>query len=201
MCDLKLISMNKAALVLAKKVDSKILVLRDQKVILDAELAALYGVSVKRLNEQIKRNAKRFPADFLFRLSPAEYQNLRSQNATSSSSHGGRRYLPHAFTEHGAIMAATVLNSKRAIEMSIFVVRAFVRMRQALAANQQIVTKLSEIERRLEGHDVEIQELVDAIRELMAPLPANNRRIGFEAPASSNKAQNKVHKMQPLSRR
>ena len=193
--------MNKAALVLAKKVDSKILVLRDQKVILDAELAALYGVSAKRLNEQIKRNAKRFPADFLFRLSPAEYQNLRSQNATSSSSHGGRRYLPHAFTEHGAIMAATVLNSKRAIEMSIFVVRAFVRMRQALAANQQIVTKLSEIERRLEGHDVEIQELVDAIRELMAPLPANNRRIGFEAPASSNKAQNKVHKMQPLSRR
>jgi len=193
--------MNKAALVLAKKVDSKILVLRDQKVILDAELAALYGVSVKRLNEQIKRNAKRFPADFLFRLSPAEYQNLRSQNATSSSSHGGRRYLPHAFTEHGAIMAATVLNSKRAIEMSIFVVRAFVRMREALAPNQQIVTKLSEIERRLEGHDVEIQELVDAIRELMAPLPANNRRIGFEAPASSNKAQNKVHKMQPLSRR
>jgi len=193
--------MNKAALVLAKKVDSKILVLRDQKVILDAELAALYGVSVKRLNEQIKRNAKRFPADFLFRLSPAEYQNLRSQNATSSSSHGGRRYLPHAFTEHGAIMAATVLNSKRAIEMSIFVVRAFVRMRQALAMNQQIVTKLSEIEMRLESHDVEIQELVDAIRELMAPLPANNRRIGFETPASSNKSQNKVHKMRPLSRR
>ena len=193
--------MNKAALVLAKKVDSKILVLRDQKVLLDVDLAALYGVSVKRLNEQIKRNAKRFPADFLFRLSPAEYQNLRSQNATSSSSHGGRRYLPHAFTEHGAIMAATVLNSKRAIEMSIFVVRAFVRMRQALAMNQQIVTKLSEIEMRLESHDVEIQELVDAIRELMAPLPANNRRIGFAAPASSNKAQNKVHKMRPLSRR
>jgi len=193
--------MNKAALVLAKKVDSKILVLRDQKVLLDVDLAALYGVSVKRLNEQIKRNAKRFPADFLFRLSPAEYQNLRSQNATSSSSHGGRRYLPHAFTEHGAIMAATVLNSKRAIEMSIFVVRAFVRMRQALAMNQQIVTKLSEIEMRLESHDVEIQELVDAIRELMAPLPANNRRIGFETPASSNKSQNKVHKMRPLSRR
>ena len=98
-------------------------------------------------------------------------------------------------------MAATVLNSKRAIEMSIFVVRAFVRMRQALAMNQQIVTKLSEIEMRLESHDVEIQELVDAIRELMAPLPANNRRIGFETPASSNKSQNKVHKMRPLSRR
>ena len=187
--------MNKAALVLAKKVDSKILVLRDQKVILDAELAALYGVSVKRLNEQIKRNAKRFPADFLFRLSPAEYQNLRSQNATSSSSHGGRRYLPHAFTEHGAIMAATVLNSKRAIEMSIFVVRAFVRMREALAMNQQIVTKLSEIEKRLEGHDVEIQELVDAIRELMTPLPSNSRRIGFEAPSASAKSLRKIVKL------
>jgi phage regulator Rha-like protein len=196
--------MNKTALVLAKKVDSKILVLRGQKIILDSDLATLYGVPVKRLNEQIKRNAKRFPADFLFRLSPAEYQNLRSQNATSSLSHGGRRYLPHAFTEHGAIMAASVLNSKRAIEMSIFVVRAFVRMREALAANQQIVTKLSEIERRLEGHDVEIQELVDAIRELMVPLPANTKRIGFETPATSNKGNSKalkVQAMRPPSRR
>ena len=187
--------MNKTALILAKKVDSKILVLRDQKVILDVDLATLYGVSVKRLNEQIKRKAKRFPSDFWCRLSPAEYENLRSQNATSSSKHGGRRYLPHAFTEHGAIMAATVLNSKRAIEMSIFVVRAFVRMREALAMNQQIVTKLTEIERRLESHDVEIQELVDAIRELMAPLPANHRRIGFEAPSSSRKTQSKVLKL------
>src|SRR5882672_9548039 len=158
--------MNKTAIILAKKVDSKIVILRDQKVILDVDLAALYGVSVKRLNEQIKRNARRFPSDFLFRLLRVEYENLRSQNATSSSRHGGRRYLPHAFTEHGAIMAATVLNSKRAIEMSIFVVRAFVRMREALAMNQQIVTKLSELERRLESHDVEIQDLVEAIREL-----------------------------------
>src|SRR3954471_1854368 len=117
--------MNKATIVLAKKVDTKIQILRDQKVILDVDLAALYGVPVKRLNQQIKRNAKRFPPDFLFRLSPAESEDLRSQNATSRSSHGGRRYLPHAFTEHGAIMAATVLNSKRAVEMSIFVVRAF----------------------------------------------------------------------------
>ena len=187
--------MNKSAIVIAKKVDSKILVLREQKVILDVDLAVLYGVPVKRLNEQIKRNAKRFPSDFLFRLSPAEYENLRSQNATSSSSHGGRRYLPHAFTEHGAIMAAAVLNSKRAIEMSIFVVRAFVRMREALAANQQIVTKLSEIERRLEGHDVEIQELVDAIRELMAPLPATAGRIGFQAPSVPSKGKNKLLKL------
>jgi hypothetical protein len=192
--------MNKTALVLANKVDSKIQVLRGQKVILDSDLAELYGVPVRQLNQQIKRNAGRFPADFLFQLSAAEYQRLRSQNVISNVGRGGRRYLPHAFTEHGAIMAATVLNSKRAIEMSIFVVRAFVRMRQALAANQQIVTKLSEIERRLEGHDVEIQELVDAIRELMAPLPANNRRIGFETPSGSAKKQSKVHKM-PLSRK
>src|ERR1051325_4022931 len=190
--------MNKTALVLAQKVDSKILVLRDQKVIMDVDLATLYGVPVKRLNEQIKRNAKRFPKDFLFRLSPAEYENLRSQNATSSSSHGGRRYLPHAFTEHGAIMAATVLNSKRAIEMSIFVVRAFVRMREALTANQQIVIKLSEIEKRLEGHDVELQDLVDAIRELMAPLPANSRRIGFEPPSGAAKGQSKIVKLRPV---
>jgi hypothetical protein len=142
-------------------------------------------VPVKRLNEQIKRNRQRFPPDFLFTLTRAEDRDLRSQNATSSSAHGGRRYLPHAFTEHGAIMAATVLNSKRAIEMSIFVVRAFVQMRQALAFNQHVVSKLSELEERLDSHDAEIQDLVEAIRELIAPLPGNSRRIGFEVPAAS----------------
>jgi ORF6N domain len=196
--------MNKTAIVLAKKVDSKIRVLCGQKIILDSDLAKLYGVSVKHLNQQVKRNASRFPSDFLFRLSSGESENLRSQIATSSSSHGGRRYLPHAFTEHGAIMAATVLNSKRAVEMSIFVVRAFVRMREVLAMNQQIVTKLSEIEHRLESHDVEIQELVEAIRELMAPLPANDRKIGFQTPAASGKDNNKalkVHLIRPPKRR
>ena len=195
--------MNKSAIVLAKKVDSKILILRGQKVILDVDLATLYGVTVKRLNEQVKRNARRFPSDFLFPLSRAESESLRSQFATSSSSHGGRRYLPYAFTEHGAIMAATVLNSKRAVEMSIFVVRAFVRMREALAMNQQVATKLAELEGRLENHDAEIQELVDAIRELMVPLPANSRRIGFEAPSRSIKDRGKalkVHTMKPSSR-
>jgi len=179
--------MNKTAIILAKRVSSKILVLRNQKVILDTDLAELYGVPVKRLNEQLKRNLQRFPPDFLFTLTRAEYQNLRSQNATSSSAHGGRRHLPYAFTEHGAIMAATVLNSKRAIEMSIFVVRAFVGMRQAMAVNQQIVSKLSELEARLDSHDAEIQDLVEAIRELMAPLPANSRRIGFEVPLPAQK--------------
>jgi len=175
--------MNKTAIVLAKRVRSKILILRNQKIILDSDLAELYGVPVKRLNEQIKRNHERFPADFLFTLTSEEYQNLMSQDATSSSTHGGRRYLPNAFTEHGAIMAATVLNSKRAIEMSIFVVRAFVQMRQDMAVNQHVVSKLSELEARLDGHDSELQELVGAIQELIAPLPANDRRIGFETPA------------------
>jgi hypothetical protein len=184
--------MNKTAIILTKRVSSKILILRNQRVILDVDLAELYGVSVKRLNEQVKRNAQRFPPDFLFRLTGAEYGNLRSQDATSSSSHGGRRYLPHAFTEHGAIMAASILNSKRAIDMSIFVVRAFVQMRHALLLKQQVVAKLSELEARLDQHDADIEELIEAIRELMAPPPANNRRIGFEAPTTPAKGLTKT---------
>ena len=190
--------MSKTAIVIARKVDSKIQMLRGQKIILDVDLAALYGVSVKRLNEQVKRNTRRFPDDFLFPLTREEYENLRSQIATSSSNYGGRRYLPHAFTEHGAIMAATVLNSKRAIEMSIFVVRAFVRMRDALVMNQQLAAKLSDLESRLEGHDADIQGLVEAIRELMAPAPANPRRIGFEFPSGSAKARGKAGKVHTL---
>jgi len=203
----QLLHMKNTALVLTKKVDSTILFLRGQKVILDVDLAELYGVSIKRLNEQVKRNIRRFPSDFLFRLTRSEYSNLRSQFATSSSDHGGRRYLPHAFTEHGAIMAATVLNSKRAIEMSIFVVRAFVHLREASIANRQIEAKLSELERRLESHDGDIQQLVEAIRELMEPEPANPRRIGFETPAlakGQSKGHNKVLKMRtalPRNRR
>lgn len=184
-------SMNTSAIVLTRRVAAKILILRNQKVILDSDLAELYGVPSKRLNEQVKRNRNRFPQDFIFTLSKAEHESLRSQFATSKSARGGRRYLPHAFTEHGAIMAATVLNSKRAIEMSIFVVRAFVQMRQVLAANQHVASKLTELESRLDGHDEQIQELIEAIRELIAPLPANQRRIGFEAPSCSDRAQKK----------
>jgi hypothetical protein len=171
--------MGKQITVLAKHTESKILLIRGIRVILDTDLAELYGVEVKRLNEQVKRNARRFPDDFVIRLSAEETANLRSQNVTSSSSHGGRRYLPNAFTEHGAIMAASVLNSERADDMSIFVVRAFVRMREALAANQQIMAKLTELEHRVESHDGNIQELIEAIRELMEPSPSTNRRIGF----------------------
>lgn len=172
---------------LAKPIESKILFIRDQKVILDSDLAELYGVTVKQLNQQIKRNWERFPKDFLFRLSSKEQQSLRSQFVTSSSSHGGRRYLPYAFTEHGAIMAATVLNSERAVEMSVFVVRAFVRMREALASNQQIMAKLGELEGRLEAHDTDIQQLIDAIKELMTPPDPKSRPIGFEVPAKDRK--------------
>jgi hypothetical protein len=184
--------MNTAAIVLTKRVGSKIVILRNQRVLLDADLAELYGVSVKRLNQQIKRNPQRFPSDFLFTLTRAEHQNLRSQFATSSSAHGGRRYLPKAFTEHGAIMAASVLHSKRAIEMSLFVVRAFVRMRESLLLNRQLASKLSELEARSDKHDDEIQEIVEAIRELMAPLPASNRRIGFAVPAEPTNARTKA---------
>lgn len=182
-------SMNKQAIVLAKQADSKIFLLRGHRVILDSDLAELYGVAVKRLNQQVTRNARRFPADFMFRLSAKEHESLRLQNATSNSSRGGRRYSPYVFSEHGVIMAATVLNSERAIAMSIFVVRAFARMREALAANQLIVAKLTELEQRLDSHDADIQYLLEAIRDLTVPLPATGRRIGFGLPSDSAKAR------------
>jgi hypothetical protein len=168
-----------AHMVLIKPVEPKILIVRGVRVILDPELAELYGVQVKRLNEQVKRNAERFPQDFMFQLSPSEHENLRSQFATSRSSHGGRRHAPYAFTEHGAIMAATVLSTKRAIEMSVFVVRAFVRLRDMLATNGRVAGKLVELERRLKGHDASIQAIIEAIHELMAPEPRKRRQIGF----------------------
>ena len=180
--------MSKAIAVLARRVESRILLVRGHRVILDSDLAELYSVKVKTLNQQVKRNARRFPDDFVIRLSAEEAANLRSQIVTSSSGYGGRRYLPYAFTEHGAIMAASVLNSKRAVEMSIFVVRAFVRMREALMANRQLLSKLADIERRVEGHDANIQELIEAIRELMQPLPASGRRIGFTLPGELGKS-------------
>ena len=119
----------------------------------------------------------------MFRLNAKEYEILRSQSATSKSRRGGRRFLPYAFTEHGAIMAATVLNSERAIEMSVFVVRAFVRMREMLAQNRQIAAKVEELENRLDKHDTDLQEIVEAIKELMAPPENSRSKIGFQLPA------------------
>ncbi len=166
-----------------------ILVLRRQRVILDADLAALYGVTTKRLNEQVKRNIERFPEDFMFRLTAEEAAVLRSQLATSKTppkdGRGGARYQPFAFTEHGAIQAANVLNSQRAIEMGVHVVRAFVRLRELLASNQELARRLGQLEARLEkklvAHDEAIAAILSAIRELMNPPAPKRRGIGFTA--------------------
>jgi hypothetical protein len=165
-------------------VESRILVLRHHKVILDTDLAELYNVPVKRLNEQVKRNLERFPSDFMFQLTSKEDAALRSQFVISKKGRGGRRYPPYAFTEHGAIMAATVLNSKRAIQMSVFVVRAFVRLREMLSANRQLAAKIDELDRRLGTHDDAIQELMHAIKELMIPEEKSRHKIGFQLPSS-----------------
>lgn len=159
--------------------EGRIVVVRGQKVLLDHDLAELYGVETRRLNEQVRRNLKRFPADFMFVLTDQELADLKSQFATSSSSHGGRRVAPRAFTEHGAIMAASVLNSPRAISASVFVVRAFVKLRGLAQANQEISKKLNELERRVGGHDSAISALIKAINQLVAPPPVKKRSIGF----------------------
>jgi len=159
-----------------------IVTLRGQKVILDTHLAKLYRVPVKRLNQQVNRNRRRFPADFIFQLTAKESETLRLQNATSNSKRGGRRYRPYAFTEHGAIMAATILNSRRAVKMSVFVVRAFVHFRQLMVNNRELADKLDELESRLETHDSAIGELVAAVRELMIPKPNSGKPIGFQLP-------------------
>jgi hypothetical protein len=164
-------------------VEPQILIVRGQRVILDPDLAALYGVTVKRLNEQVKRNAARFPEDFMFRLTLEEAEFLRSQFATSRS-HGGRRHLPHAFTEHGAIMAASVLNSRKAVQMSLFVVRAFVRLREMIATNRVLATKMTELESRLDTHDATILQLIQEINRLMRPTRRRRRQIGFLPEAS-----------------
>jgi hypothetical protein len=180
---------SKHHLVLASTLVTRILFLREVRVILDADLAQLYGVSVKRINEQVKRNAQRFPSDFVFRLTAQERANLRSQNATSSEQHGGRRYLPLVFTEHGAIMAATVLNSERAVQMSVFVVRAFVRLREMLASNRKLAGKIDELEKRLNTHDSVILDLIKTIKKLMTTRRPRRRPIGFELPAAIRKPQ------------
>jgi len=163
-----------------------ILTIRGQKVILDSDLARIYGVPTKRLNEQVRRNAKRFPPDFLFQLTSAEADNLKSQFATSSL-HGGRRKLPYAFTENCAIMAANVLNSPEAVRMSVFVVRAFVQMRDLLGGTKELARQLADLEKKLTARlDVHESVIVDVLRRVMEilnppPLPPEppKRRIGF----------------------
>ena len=160
-----------------------ILVLRGRRVLLDAELAVLYGVPTRRLNEQVRRNRKRFPDDFLFELTAEEFANLKSHFATSSW--GGRRKRPLAFTEHGAIQAATILNSPRAVEMSVYVVRAFVNLREVLSTNRELARRFEQLESRLDSklteHDEAIAAILSAIRELMRPRDPPRRGIGFTA--------------------
>jgi hypothetical protein len=172
----------------ASAVESHILFLRHQRVILDVDLARLYGVTVKRLNQQVTRNQERFPSDFMFQLNSKEHTALRLQIATSNKGRGGRRYAPYAYTEHGAIMAATVLNSERAVQMSVFVVRAFVRLREMLATNRRLAGKIDELENRLDSHDSVIVDLIEAIKLLMTPEEPSRLRIGFQLPAGKAKA-------------
>ncbi len=173
-------------------VEPLIHVLRGQQVILDADLARIYGVSTKRLNEQLRRNHQKFPKDFLFRLTKKEVENLRSQNATSSSWHGGRRYFPYAFTEHGTIMAATILNSPQAIRTSVLIVRAFVRMKKLLSSSNGLSQELEALKKELRGrldvHESAINDILSRIMLIIdppasTPEPASPKReIGFHAP-------------------
>jgi len=168
-----------------------ILILRGQRVLQDSELAELYGVSTKRFNEQVRRNRKRFPADFMFQLTAEETSSLRSQFATLKTGRGRhRKYLPYVFTEHGAIMAATILNSPRAIEMSVYVVRAFVQLREMLASNKELARRFAQLETRLDKkltvHDEAIAAILAAIRQLMHPPTPKRRPIGFTANLGEN---------------
>ena len=154
--------------------------IRGKRVILDSDLAVLYGVPTKRLNEQYRRNRKRFPEDFAFQLRAEEARSLRSQIATSRL-HGGRRYRPYAFTEHGALQVANILNSANAVRMSVFVIRAFVKIREQLATNAAILKRLAEIDKTLLVHDSTLRDLYQKLLPLLSPPPepAPRRRIGF----------------------
>lgn len=165
-------------------IEKKILLIRGERVMLDADLSELYGVTTKRLNEQVKRNADRFPADFAFQLTSEEWGSLkalnnesnRSQFATGSQKHRDPRFLPWVFTEHGAIMAATVLNSKQAVAMSVYVVRTFIRLRQMLATHKDLARKLADMEKK---YDSQFKVVFDAIRQLMTPDEPKKKPIGF----------------------
>ncbi len=169
--------MNK--MVSTQEIEKLIRLIRGQKVMLDADLAELYGVQTRVLVQAVKRNSSRFPADFMFLLSNAEAKALRSQSVISKKGSGGRRYLPFVFTEQGVAMLSSVLNSDRAVEINIHIMRAFVRLREMIASNKDLARKLDALERKLASHDVHIQSLFEAIRQLMAPPEPKKRKIGF----------------------
>jgi hypothetical protein len=181
------------------QLESAIYLIRGQRVMFDSDLAAIYGVTTKRLNEQVRRNISRFPEDFAFQLTAEELTKLRSQIATSSF-HGGRRYRPWVFTEHGAIMLASVLNSDIAAQASVRVVRAFVRLREMVASNAQLAAKLEELEKRLDSHDEAIVDLFAALKQLLEPPePPKRREIGFHV--RENAARYRVQRRSKINSR
>jgi len=164
--------------VTVESVASKILNLRGQRVIIDADLARLYGVETRKLNQAVKRNIERFPDDFMFQITKEEKEQVIT-NCDHLSQLKFSSYFPKVFTEHGAIMAANILNSTKAVEMSIFVVRAFIRLREMFSTQKKLSDKLAELERRLSSHDKDINMIINAIRQLMAPPAQWKRKIGF----------------------
>jgi len=166
---------------ITRDVESLIITMRNQKVIIDRDLAEIYGVETRRLNEQVKRNPERFPEDFMFQLTREEADFwVRSRSQIATLKRGMNiKYLPYAFTEHGAIMAANVLSSPQAVRMSVFVVRAFVKLREVLSTHKELAYKLAQLERKLQNHDESIRSLVVAIRQLMIPAVPKRRPIGF----------------------
>jgi hypothetical protein len=160
-----------------ERIARAILVIRREKVMLDSDLAALYGVTTGNLNKAVKRNAERFPSDFMFQLDAEEVANLKFQFGISSW--GGRRRRPYAFTEQGVAMLSSVLNSERAVKVNIAIMRAFVQLRETLDTNRELARKFSELEQRVGKHDEEIAAILEAIRQLMAPPEKARREIGF----------------------
>jgi len=164
-------------------VEESIIIIRGQRVILDSDLAIFYSVTTKRLNEQVRRNVDRFPEDFMFKLTIQEVRGLRSQFATSNINRGGRRHIPYAFTEHGAVMAANILNSKIAVRASIMLVRTFIRMRTLMGEHEDLKKRMYEIERKMSQgfaqHEQELQEIRFLIAQLEKPIEPKRRQIGF----------------------
>ena len=169
-----------SSLIPTEIIEQKIFVIREQKVMLDFHLAELYGVETKILNKAVARNVDRFPKDFMFQLNQGEWNSLRFQIGTSKKGRGGRRYLPYVFTEHGAVMLASILNSKNAVNASIYVVRAFVRLREILSTHKEFAQKLKELELKIETHDEQILAIFEAINQLLQPPEKIKRPIGFQ---------------------
>ena len=169
----------KAPLLSMESIEHRIFLIRGQKVMLDRDLAELYGVGTRDLNKAVTRNPERFPSDFMFSLTRQEVRDLMFHFGTSSW--GGIRKPPRAFTEHGVLMLSSVLRSKRAIQVNITIMRTFLRLRQVLAAHKELAQKLVELERQVEGQSHQIHSIFDAIRQLMAPTGPSRRRIGFHS--------------------